>query len=136
VRARLGPGVEPERAIAELSELAGSKATAVRPTSTHPANRRDHYVQWSTNVEARLANVLQREDVQAFFDNPRHRDICSMPADNQLTTLIYAEVDAKTRDLEEAVTYLRSHLARMRAAPGFPVVVDSTCCCSASGWTT
>jgi len=48
-----------------------------------------------------------------------------MPAGNQLTTLIYAEVDAKTHDLEEAVTYLRSHLARMRSAPGFPVVVDS-----------
>ena len=48
-----------------------------------------------------------------------------MPADNQLTTLISADVDAKTRDLEEAVAYRRGHLARMRAAPGFPVVVDS-----------
>jgi rRNA-processing protein FCF1 len=125
VRVRLGLGVEPERAIAEISELAGNKATAVRPTSTHPANRREDYVRWSTDVEARLASVLSREDARAFFDNPRHRDICSMPADNQLTTLIYAEVDARTRDLEEAVAYLRGHLGRMRAAPGFPVVVDS-----------
>ncbi len=48
-----------------------------------------------------------------------------MQADSQLTPLIYAEVDAKTRDLEDAVAYLRDHLGRMRAAPGFPVLVDS-----------
>jgi rRNA-processing protein FCF1 len=125
VRVRLGPGVEPERAIADISELAGSKATAVRPGAIHPANRREDYVRWSTDVEARLATVLRREDARAFFDNPRHRDICSMPADSQLTTLIYAEVNAKTRDLEESVAYLRAHLAQMRAAPGFPVVIDS-----------
>ncbi len=125
MRARLAPGVDPARAIAEVNELAGSKATAVRPTNAHAADRREDYVRWATQTEARLASVLRREDARGIFDNPRHRDICSMPPGNQLTTLIYAEVDEKIRDLQAAVDYLRRELERMQAGPGLPIVVDS-----------
>ena len=108
MRVRLAPGVEPERAIAEIKQLGGSRATAVRSDlRPHPSDMREDYVQWSTNAEVLLASVLRREDAQAFFDNPRHRDICSMPADNQLATLIHAELDAKTNGLNEAAVELR-----------------------------
>jgi len=126
VRVRLAPGVEPERAIAEMNELIGGRATAVMPTARgKPVDERESYVRWATNMEARLSSVLSRKDAQAFFNSPRHRDICSMPPGNQLTTLIYAEVDTMMRDMQEAVNDLEDHLRRMRSAPGFPVVVDS-----------
>ena len=48
-----------------------------------------------------------------------------MPPGNQLTTLIYAEVDVLMRDLQEAVDDLERYWRRMRRSPGFPVVVDS-----------
>jgi len=126
VRVRLAPGTEPERAIAEIKQLIGSRASAVGATSrNNPVDQRDDYVRWTTDAEVHLGSVLDRRDAQAFFESPRHRDICSMPPGNQLATLIYAEVDALTRDMQEALDYLQGHLRRMRAAPGFPVVVDS-----------
>ena len=48
-----------------------------------------------------------------------------MPPGNQITTLIYAEVEALMRDMQEALDDLEGHVMRMRAGPGFPVVVDS-----------
>jgi rRNA-processing protein FCF1 len=122
---RLGPGVEPERAIAEIKQLIGNRASAVGATSRNPVDQRDDYVRWTTDAEVHLASVLDRRDARAFFNSPRHRDICSMPPGNQLTTLIYAEVDTLARDMQDAQDYLEGHLRRMRAAPGFPVVVDS-----------
>jgi rRNA-processing protein FCF1 len=125
VSIRLAPGVEPQRAIAEIKQLVGDRASAVRATSRHPVDQRNDYVRWTADAEVHLTSVLDRRDAQAFFGSPRHRDICSMPPGNQLTTLIYAEVDALVRDLQNAQDYLEGHLRRMRAAPGVPVVVDS-----------
>lgn len=123
---RLAPGADPERAISKIRELVGDKASAVSATSRgHPVDQREDYVRWATNVEAHLVSVLHRTDAQAFFNSLRHRDICSMPPGNQLTPLIHAEVDAITREMQDAVDYLERRLGRMRAAPGFPVVVDS-----------
>lgn len=121
VPVRLAPGVEPERAISKIKELVGGRSTAVGATSKHPVDRREDYVRWATDVEAHAASVLHRRDAEGFFNSPRHRDICSMPPGNQLTTLIYAV----TRDMQAAVEYLEEHLRRMRAAPGIPVDVDS-----------
>lgn len=125
VRVRLAPGVEPERAIAEIRQLAGNKASAVGATARHPVDQRVDYVRWTTDAETRLASILRRQDAQAFFDSPRHGDICSMPPGNQLTTLIYAELEVLTRGLQQTVDDLEGYLRRMRAAPGFPVVVDT-----------
>jgi len=125
VRARLGPGVDPARAIAEILQLAGGVGAAIRPGSQHPVDQRDDYVRWAIDTEAHLESVLRRQDAQAFFDNPRHRDILVMPLGNYLTTLIYAELEAKRRALADVVTDLRAQVARMTGAPGFPIVVDS-----------
>lgn len=126
MRVHLRPGVEPARAIAELKELVGGRALAVRTTSRRdPIEQRQDYVRWATDLEVRLGSVLLTREAQAFFDSPRHRDICSMPPGSQLTTLIYAEVDAITREMQAAVEYLERHLRRMRAAPGLPVVLDT-----------
>ena len=120
MRVRLAPGVEPERAIAEIKQLGGARSTAVR-TVGFADKKREDYVRWATDAEAHLASVLHRKDAQAFFNSPRHRDICSMPPGNQLTTLIYAEVEAITHDIQDAVDYLEGHRRRMRAACGLPV---------------
>jgi hypothetical protein len=97
----------------------------VGATARHPVDQRVDYVRWTTDAETRLASILRRQDAQAFFDSPRHGDICSMPPGNQLTTLIYAELEVLTRGLQQTVDDLEGYLRRMRAAPGFPVVVDT-----------
>ena len=125
VRVRLAPGVEPARAIAEIKQLIGDRASVVRSRSPLVAEQRDEYVRWTTDAEVHLASVLDRRHAQAFFNSARHRDICSMPPGNQITTLIYAEVEALMRDMQEALDDLEGHVMRMRAGPGFPVVVDS-----------
>ena len=106
MHARLAPGVKPERAIAEIKELAGSKAAAVRPVSRHPVDVRDDYARWSSTTQARLETILRRDDVQALFNGARHLAILSMPPGNQLIPLVYADLDAVTHDLGEAVAYL------------------------------
>jgi PIN domain len=115
----------PERAVAEIKELAGSKAAAVRPISRNPVDVRDDYVRWSTSTEARLQSILRRDDVEAIFDNARHLAILSMPPGNQLIPLVYADLDAVTHDLGDAAAYLERQLNRLRRAPGFPIVPDT-----------
>ena len=125
MRVRLAPGVDPARAIAEINQLAGGVGAAVSPLSrNHPIDQHNDYVRWATDLEVHLGSVLLREDAQAFFDNPRHRDICSMLAGDQLTTLISTELEVKRRDLLEMVNYLRGQVARMQGG-GLPIVVDS-----------
>ncbi len=82
-------------------------------------------MQWAMNTQARLESVLRREDAGAFFDTPRHRDICSAFVGDHLTPMVNWELDAKRRDLEETVIFLERHRDRIRAAPGFPVVLDT-----------
>jgi rRNA-processing protein FCF1 len=125
VRISVAPGVEPERAIAKIRQLAGGVSSAIGATSGHAVSQRDDYVRWAIDTEAHLETVLRRDDAQAFFDNPRHRDILLMPLNEYLPGLIYSELRAKARALEDAAAYLQGHLDRMRAAPGYPVVVDS-----------
>ncbi len=122
---RLAPGVGADRAIAEMKQIAGNTSTAIRPNSRHPVDQRDDYVRWATTTEAQLRSLLQSADARSFFEDARHRDICSMPPGNQLTPLIYDDLRAKTQDLNEAVAYLEGLRDRMRRAPGLPIVVDS-----------
>ena len=124
MRIRLAPGVDPERAIAVLNEVAGAGAT-VGAKPQHPLDLRDEYVRWAVNAERQVQGVLHREDARSFFDSPGQRDIYSMAAVKSLTPLINAELDTKTHDFREAVDYLQGHLKRMRVADGLPIVVDS-----------
>jgi rRNA-processing protein FCF1 len=125
MRVRLAPDVEPERAIALIKELAGNKATAIQPVSHHPVDKRDDYVRWSTTTQARLESVLRRRDAQSFFESSRHLAILSMPPGNQLTPLIYAELDARATALGATATFLEGQVNRLRRAPGIPIVPDS-----------
>jgi rRNA-processing protein FCF1 len=125
MRVRLAPGVAPERAIATINEIAGNRAAATPPGVPLPSTQRMNYVRWATNAEAQLVSVLHRDDARAFFDSPRHRDICSMLPDDHVITLINAEVDGTAHALRETSAYLQGQLSRLRAGPGCPVIVDS-----------
>ena len=97
----------------------------VGSAAQHPVDKRDAYVQWAIEAQGVLEGLLHRDDAEALFATSRHRDICSMPAGNQLTPLIYAELRAKSRAFEETAAYLQRHLDRMQSANGLPVVIDS-----------
>jgi hypothetical protein len=126
VQVRLAPGVAPERAIAEIKQIAGGNASAIKPVSRHhPVDQRDDYVRWSTTTQAQLESVLRREDAQSFFSSARHLAILSMSPGNQLTPLIYAELNATATALGEAAAYLEHHADRMRRAPGLPILPDT-----------
>lgn len=125
MRARLAPGVvDPAGAIASIEQLAGG-ASSVGAMVEHPVDKRDAYVQWAIQAQGQLEGLLHRDDAEALFANPRHRDICTMPLGNQLTPLICAELRAKSRAFEETAAYLQRHLDRMQSSSGHPVVVDS-----------
>jgi len=59
-----------------------------------PAEKRDAYVLWATRTEGQLRTILSTRDASAFFDGPRHRDICSMTPGSQLLPMIRAEIEA------------------------------------------
>jgi rRNA-processing protein FCF1 len=122
---RLALGVEPAEAIRVVRDITGNMSAAIGATSEHPVDKRNDYVRWATHTEARLESVLRRDDARAFLDTPRHRDISSSSVGEHLTMMIYAELNAKQRDFQEAASYLQYHLDRMRRAPGLPIVVDS-----------
>jgi hypothetical protein len=125
MRARLAPGVvDPRGAIASIRQLAGNTLNAGSDVQ-HPVDTRDAYVLWAIEAQGVLEGLLHRDDAEALFATSRHRDICSMPAGNQLTPLIYAELRAKSRAFEEIAAYLQRHLDRMQSATGLPVVIDS-----------
>jgi hypothetical protein len=132
MRVRLAPNVEPERAIALIKELAGNKATAIQPPSHHPVDKRDDYVRWSTTTQARLESVFPRRDAQSFFESSPHLAIVSMPPGNQLTPLIYAELDARATALGEAATFLEGQVTGCDALRGSRSSLTPMCGCTAS----
>jgi len=97
-----------------------------RPVGTsHPSDLRDHYVRWASSCEQRLGSVIVRTDVLKMFENPRHRDICSMPPGNQMSNLISDEITAKSADFAEIRDSLKAARDRMSRGRGCPAVLDT-----------
>jgi len=103
----LRPGANLDQAIALFQELATNCYVDAQPvgTSQISANQRA-YVQWATTTEGRLRTILSTRDAAAFFDGPRHRDICTMTAGGQLLPMINAEVNAYSDRLRTLVDEL------------------------------
>jgi rRNA-processing protein FCF1 len=120
---RLAAGATVDKAIMELRDLEANSRNL--PNPGHPVDFRESYVRWAKDTEMRLRTVLARADAQSFFENPRHRDICSMTIGNQLSTLIYAELEAKTLDFGDLARSLEEARKRMSEGPGYPTVIDT-----------
>jgi len=103
----LRPSANLDQAIALLRELATNCYNDAQPVgaSQVSANQRA-YVQWATTTEGRLRTILSTGDAAAFFDGPRHRDICTMTAGGQLLPMINAEVNAYSDRLRTLVDEL------------------------------
>lgn len=86
---------------------------------------REEYVRWAVSAERQLGSILGRADAASLFENARHRDICSMPADRQLRTLINAEVTNKVTELQEMAEELKTARARLVSGTGLPTILDT-----------
>lgn len=93
--------------------------------SSDPIAHRDNYVRWATSTESQLEGILDRPDVERIFDNPRHRDICSMPVGSQTQMMISAEVRSKSKELIGLAEYLRDLQRRYQELPGLRAIVDT-----------
>ena len=123
---RLRPGVSVDDAIQVLETLSINAYGNAMPTGeSHPAPAREEYVRWATSAERQLAAVLGRVEAGALFENPRHRDICSMPPDQQLRILIGAEVANKTAELQELADELKAERERLNRGSGQPAILDT-----------
>jgi hypothetical protein len=125
MRIRLLPQTTIDAAVS-LFDLLGHNAygEAMPVGSSHPEDVRDAYVRWATSAERQLSSIMSRKDSLELIETPRHRDICSMSAASQMTVLISAEVEMKSRDLIGLAEDLRSAKRRM-AGSGFPIIPDT-----------
>jgi|HubBroStandDraft_6_1064221.scaffolds.fasta_scaffold01437_8 rRNA-processing protein FCF1 len=90
----LRPNVDAGEAMRLLKERADNIVSEAQPAGvTHIVDRRSAYVNATTTTEKRLRTIFSMHDAAALFDGPRHRDICSMTAGEQLGPMISAEVD-------------------------------------------
>ena len=95
------PGANVQQAIELLAELKVNCRNAARPAvDPHPVTRQETYVRYATITEQRLHSFVSFSEAAAFFDGPRHRDICSMTPGSQLELMISAEVDAQAGRFE------------------------------------
>lgn len=123
---RLLPGAGLDGAIRLLNTLAQNAYGAASPPGiSHPVELQDAYVRWAVECERQLVGVISREDVDRFFGNPRHRDICAMPPGNQLRTMVSGEIDAKAKELRDLAAELTRARQRMARATGYSTVIDS-----------
>ena len=83
--------VDPEQSVQRLKERATNIVYEAQPTTPELAERRDAYVRATTTTETVLRSVFSMKDCANLFDNPRHRDICSMPLGSQLLPMISAD---------------------------------------------
>ena len=125
MRVRLHPSATVDQTIALLNTLSTNASGAVYPAAAHVADVREGYVRWAISTEQQLLSVISRQDVNRIFDNPRHRDLCSMPPGSQMSLLISAEVTAKAAELKEIADDLIEARARMARSPGVPTIVDA-----------
>jgi rRNA-processing protein FCF1 len=126
MRVRLRPAATVDKALEVLARLSVNASTAVfRPaTRGYPIETRQAYVEWASSTERELFSVLERGDAMRLFENPRHRDICSMPPGNQLLPLISSEVESKSAELAAIATELRQARDRMSGA-ACPTIIDT-----------
>jgi hypothetical protein len=126
MRVRLRSGVPVDQAIQQIETLGINAYGQAMPVgSSHPSDVRDEYVRWATSCERQLMGVMHRDDALAIFDNPRHRDICSMVPGSQTTMLVSNEVQAKSAELGEIAAEIKETRASLLKAPGLPAVIDS-----------
>lgn len=129
MRIRLAPGKSVDDVIRTLETLAINVRSEAFPiahlSGTSFDASRNAYVQWAISCEQQLLTVLARSDGNQIFDNPRHRDICSMPVGRQVPMLISAEVDVKVAQITEIANYLRETRDRITRAQGYPTVIDT-----------
>jgi hypothetical protein len=97
----LRPKIDVGDAIRLLEERATNIRNEAQPAGiTNLGEKRNAYVKATTTTETRLRSILSIRDAAKLFDGPRHRDICSMAAGEQLHPMIGAEVDALSHRLE------------------------------------
>ena len=126
MRTHLRFDVTIDQAIQKLDLIADNAFGAAMPVGDPaPGSIRERYVRWALHTEQELIGVLDRRDAMAIFENPRHRDICSMIPGEQLTNLISAEVAAKSNELREIAIALRAAQSRATCGPGCPTIVDT-----------
>jgi hypothetical protein len=107
----LRQGAKLDNAIALLQRLRQNCVGAAQPAGvTVPVEKQVAYVQWATTTEGELGTIISIRDAAAFFESPRHRDICSMTPGTQLLPMISAEVNADADRLGTLADEL--HLAR------------------------
>ena len=105
-----------------LAELKVDCRNAARPAGdSHPVTRQETYVRYATITEQRLHTFVSFSEAAAFFNGPRHRNICSMTPGSQLELMIGAKVDdqAAVRGLGAA--------AEGRPGPLRPVLTPPWC---------
>ena len=128
---RLQAAATVDQAISALENEAANihaytAATSFDTEVTRRSNQaRDLYVKWSIEAEGRLLSVLHRDEVLSLFSNPRHRDISLMPAGEQLSRSVHAEVSLKRELFESMSGELKGMRTRLAKSPGRPAVVDT-----------
>ena len=105
--------------------VAAGITSLLRRLRTMDSGRRQRYVQWSIDTERALLAVLSRADVARIFDNPRHRDLCSMPPGHHVVPLINAEVSWKVEEFRAMAEELRLARDRLTRVPGVPTILDT-----------
>lgn len=68
---------------------------------------------------------MNRVSARSFFENARHRDICTMPPVKHAIRLINAEIDHKAQQFRDLAEELKTARTRMTRAEGCPVVLDT-----------
>ena len=123
---RLRPGTTVDVAIQTLEMLAvNAYGAAMPPGPNDPVTLRDNYVRWSQSCEGQLITIMERPDARSVFENPGHRDLCSMAPGTQIQMLITNEVSAKSAELIQMAFELRKAREVMQKAPGYPTLVDT-----------
>lgn len=123
---QLIPSANVQQAIELLAELKVNCRNQAQPAGEmHPVDRQATYVRYATLTEQRLHSIVSFATAAAFFEGPRHRDICSMTPGSQLELMMSAEVDAQANRFEAWEMQLKD--ARdLLAGADIALVLDSS----------
>jgi hypothetical protein len=113
-------------AISILQTLATNcRNDALPPGVNVLSAQRDSYVRWAMGTEIRLRAILGNMDAAAYFDGPRHRDICSMTPGAQLLPMMNVEMDAQSHRFADLASELEVARGLFKGA-GTCVVPDTS----------